>query len=363
MLTLAFVSACLLLGVASALPATNQTTNWAEKYYPNVPMTPPLTVIPMFPTPLPHDFGVPFPSCDSYTPKGSFGRLLDAKSNSPRLNNAYISAYLSWMIYYMPQVQVHTWLECLGARRILYVDTARHNQAMVVAFNEGVVIVMQGTISEPLQSDWISNLDTWLTRTTLYGPGENILVHRGFHTGFVDILKSGGLESAISSACSATEGSPSIENCNLFTTGHSRGGAFAVLAGAWAAAKNYKVRGVYTYGCPRVGNEDFRELYDVNLGLGRKTLRGVNKLDAVAEIPVAGIPWGRVLPVTYKHVGGNLFATDMCGPTDLPRICVNPVDHYPHMYVTGLWATCSRDLSRDQLPPPPFPNGAWGMYL
>ena len=53
------------------------------------------------------------------------------------------------------------------------------------------------------------------------------------------------------------------QTTRLFLTGHSLGGALAVLAGAVLQFEtNRSVTGVYTYGQPRVGDPDFSAAFD-----------------------------------------------------------------------------------------------------
>jgi triacylglycerol lipase len=76
----------------------------------------------------------------------------------------------------------------------------------------------------------------------------------------------------------------------LWLTGHSLGGALAVLAGAafsmWSDAPIRSVNGIYTFGQPRVGLYKFCGNYDHLLS--RKTFRFVNNQDLVPRVPFRG---------------------------------------------------------------------------
>jgi hypothetical protein len=78
------------------------------------------------------------------------------------------------------------------------------------------------------------------------------------------------------------------KGCKIWMTGHSLGAALATLC----AGRYGHVQGVYTFGSPRVGNEAFREKYDVI------TYRIVNNDDIVARVPPQG---------AYRHVGELKF--------------------------------------------------------
>jgi triacylglycerol lipase len=74
----------------------------------------------------------------------------------------------------------------------------------------------------------------------------------------------------------------------LWVTGHSLGGAMATLASVRLTSEGYKVRAVYTYGSPRVGDRLFRDSYSLC------NYRFVNDNDLVPHLPFR---W------CYKHVG------------------------------------------------------------
>jgi triacylglycerol lipase len=82
-------------------------------------------------------------------------------------------------------------------------------------------------------------------------------------------------------------GSPSRAK-PLWVTGHSLGGAMATLASVRLTSEGYKVRAVYTYGSPRVGDRLFRDSYSL------ANYRFVNDNDLVPHLPFR---W------CYKHVG------------------------------------------------------------
>jgi hypothetical protein len=76
--------------------------------------------------------------------------------------------------------------------------------------------------------------------------------------------------------------------CSIWITGHSLGGALATLSGSLLDS----VQGVYTYGSPWVGNEDFR----ANIKI--KIYRVVNAADIVSRMPTLGV---------FVHVGEPKF--------------------------------------------------------
>ena len=85
----------------------------------------------------------------------------------------------------------------------------------------------------------------------------------------------------------------------LWLTGHSLGAALAVLAAARLARSNKPVEGIYTIGCPRVGDSAFKAAFD-HAYEGR-CWRYVNNHDIVTQVPPAGALLG------YEHVGQEIY--------------------------------------------------------
>lgn len=81
--------------------------------------------------------------------------------------------------------------------------------------------------------------------------------------------------------------------CTIWMTGHSLGGALAMLA----ADRYQNVQGVYSFGAPRIGDLNFRRRFSV------PAYRIVNGSDIVAQVPARGV---------YRHVG-DLKVIDAVG--------------------------------------------------
>jgi triacylglycerol lipase len=84
----------------------------------------------------------------------------------------------------------------------------------------------------------------------------------------------------------------------FFITGHSLGGALAVIA-AERIGRELKITpaGVYTYGAPRAGTAAFCSLYEA-AGLTERTFRLVHGHDVIPTIPPSGLG--------FRHVGRML---------------------------------------------------------
>ena len=129
------------------------------------------------------------------------------------------------------------------------------------------------------------------------------------------------------------------EEVSLTITGHSLGGALALLTAHEAASASIpglEHVSVFSFGAPRVGNAAFvREVKE----LGVKVLRIVNRQDIVPKLPL-----GKILPLgnpdwAYAHAGVDLEVDTSSSPylkhkmADLPGF--HNLETYLHL-VDGL---------------------------
>ncbi|MER6378569.1 lipase family protein [Streptomyces sp. NPDC001250] len=143
-------------------------------------------------------------------------------------------------------------------------------QAYTMAGDRMVVTAFRGT--EPTQiKDWLSDTTT----PPSPGPGGNGYVHYGF----AEALRSVYPEVADAIAELRTDGQ------SVYFTGHSLGGALAMLAGArmYLEAPHLAADGVYTYGQPRTCDRLLADAF--HKGLGGCTYRFVNNNDIVPQLP------------------------------------------------------------------------------
>jgi hypothetical protein len=83
-----------------------------------------------------------------------------------------------------------------------------------------------------------------------------------------------------------------VQDKPLFLTGHSMGGALAVLTACRLAKAGRPPVATYTFGSPRVGDRTFCAGYSL------PTYRVVNGMDLVPEMPIASVK--RLLPATPR---------------------------------------------------------------
>ncbi len=161
----------------------------------------------------------------------------------------------------------------------------RFDTNFVVMSNDKVIIlVFRGT---ELSSGWAKMIKDFIRTNTniLLSPvphfGSGAKVHSGFWNAFLSVR----------SRVIALIRSRKTANQTIWITGHSLGGAQAVLAARTCQHDGIPVRGLYTYGCPRIGNDIFRSHFGIS-----NSQRYVYALDLVPMTP------DNIL-LGYRHIG------------------------------------------------------------
>jgi triacylglycerol lipase len=154
-----------------------------------------------------------------------------------------------------------------------------NTQAFMMGNDQLIVLAFRGTEGNSIK-DWMTDVSINLIEDC-YGE-----VHRGFSFGLNEIWQDVLLKLK----------SFRTQNQPLFITGHSLGAALATIAAARLSAP-HQVQGVYTFGSPRVGNQDFAACFD-SVYSGR-AFRFVNNNDLVTR--VAPREFG------YKHVSQSMY--------------------------------------------------------
>jgi triacylglycerol lipase len=162
------------------------------------------------------------------------------------------------------------WIDEFGSGNRITFFTCGQFRGLVGFHEKFTVLAFRGTQSI---GNFLTDADTLFVSEFPY-PGR---VHCGFSQAVEDVWPE----------VRRILGSPSSAR-PLWVTGHSLGGAMATLASVRLASEGYKVRAVYTYGSPRVGDRLFRDSYSL------ANYRFVNDNDLVPHLPFR---W------CYKHVG------------------------------------------------------------
>lgn len=198
-------------------------------------------------------------------------------------DNARTCARLASLAYLDEPAQVAANLKTdHGLTRCQIVEASgTDTQGFVASNDQMVVVAFRGT--EPVIRDWMT--DARAARLS-FAPGS---VHRGFLRAFTSIWDQTQAEIRRHQTGKQT----------LWFTGHSLGGALATLAVAKLRLSQppQEVQGLYTFGCPRVGDLDFREAFDTDFSA--RAFRYVNEDDIVPRLAPEELG--------YHHVGRLLW--------------------------------------------------------
>lgn len=161
--------------------------------------------------------------------------------------------------------------ERLGLEAIAFRSKVTRTRGYLGVCDTHAVLAFRG--SDPV------TLPTWITDVVAH------LVERReyegrVHRGFASVLRH--TWARVERALEAARDKP------LFLTGHSMGGALAVLTACRLARAGRPPVAVYTFGSPRIGDPAFCA------GYALPTYRIVNRLDLVPELPLASLK--RLLP-------------------------------------------------------------------
>lgn len=171
--------------------------------------------------------------------------------------------------------------QCALASMLVYQAAEIQSESAHVAVKDmgfATVIAFRGTANI---RDVLTDVDCWREEI------REGYVHQGFYA---------SLATVISQIIIAVEQSAKP----VILTGHSLGGALAMLAGYRLALHASKIHSVYTFGQPRVGNAGFARYY--NFYNTFPTFRVTNGTDPVPWVPWL---WGR-----YRHAGTEEFMPD-----------------------------------------------------
>ncbi|MDX2256190.1 MAG: lipase family protein [Pseudanabaenaceae cyanobacterium bins.39] len=175
-------------------------------------------------------------------------------------------------------------------------------QGLVAEHDQHIVIAFRGSESLP---DWLTNASVAKVPSP-FGVGE---VHQGFQNALFPALTK------ILTAIRMID--PRFEK-DIWVTGHSLGGALAVMFVAMLAEEDIDVRGLYTFGAPRVGDEDFAKIFNqkfidiqpntTNQDKPGISYRMVNQGDLVPHLPpeLSG----------FYHTNNRILFTDSGDRTD-----------------------------------------------
>jgi triacylglycerol lipase len=181
-------------------------------------------------------------------------------------------------------------VEALGFSVRLFQCDVRGTQCLVVDNDRFAIVAFRGTRIESfpdpilnLKLRLLNKLDLATDVDFRLAPGT--CVHAGFHRSVEEIWS--GLDEHLEAIRGERNGK------TIWFTGHSLGAALATIAADRFGPGN--VGGLYTFGSPRVGDDDFQASF------AAPCYRFVNNTDIVPHLPPPG------LLAKYSHVGALKF--------------------------------------------------------
>ena len=217
------------------------------------------------------------------------------EASSTRWNpaNARALAYASQLAYGPDPQSITQQAAAWGfdPQRVSVIDPGNSVlQAVILGGDKAVLLAFRGTRSDQM-TDWLTDAEIGqVAFNSVFGGPDLGMVHGGFS----DLLKDGWND--IGRAVDSFQN----QGQTLWITGHSLGGALAVMAtAAFTFAKREPVNGLYTFGQPRMGDPAFCTQCDSHFG--DVMFRFVNHADIVTRIPPRIVP--ALPPLYYGHSG------------------------------------------------------------
>ncbi len=273
--------------------------------------------------------------------------------------NAWWLAEASFLVYgnagFIERRLENSPLSAFGFQ-LQWIGDRDQNRGMVLSNDEAMIVVFRGTrmhqhsVFDAAEIVLIDQNDLWTDSkflpTACAAGGK---VHHGFLSGFSEISET--LDSMIRQK---------DDSQSLWLTGHSLGGALAVLAATHFVAQ--PIQGLYTYGAPRVGNAEFAQVLPHHL-----QQRFIHRDDWVPTVPpeIIGYRHGGVLREVTGS-GSRSFLDDVATGAqslvaaaksmaselkidfgELPMKISGLADHAPVYYATLLWNSLVEQMEFD----------------
>ncbi|MEQ1680973.1 MAG: lipase family protein [Nitrospira sp.] len=213
--------------------------------------------------------------------------LFESHATAYSLNNAYWLA-LAAQIAYQDKTTIQPAVAKLGLNQFEFLSR-RDTEGYIAANDDIIIVAFRGTEPTHLR-DLLADAQFHKVQGPL---GE---VHRGFLGAFK--LVKDDLLSAIQRLRDKSHPQ------SLWCTGHSLGGALAVVAAAQLLVDGHAVNGLYTFGQPRVGDEIFAT--ECARRLAGQHFRFVNNNDTVTRVAPRVLGYAHSGEVCYIDTAGKI---------------------------------------------------------
>lgn len=230
--------------------------------------------------------------------------------------------------------------------QLSWLGTPEDNRGIVLSSEESLILVFRGTrlqkhsLLDSAEVVLMNQYDLWTDSQLWPAVSQHGgRVHAGFTKAYADVNER--IDTLVRAR---------LPGQRVWLAGHSLGGALATLAAAHLGAAT--VQGVYTYGCPRVGNAEFAKALSAE-----SHCRFVHRHDWVPAVPPELLGYrhaGELCPVpgsTARNLwddftrGASEFSTAMTAMAKALRMSMGDIpfkvsglaDHAPIYYSTLLW--------------------------
>ena len=204
------------------------------------------------------------------------------------LRNAFFLANASKLAYSpAPRVKRDV-VSILGLDKVRFI-AKEDTQLFIAQSSESIVVAFRGTQPNKIK-DWLTDADCRFLKSPL---GE---VHQGFYEALQRVWSNIDL----------TIKTYQDNSQKLWFTGHSLGGALAMLSAAMFLDEPEKVGGLYTFGQPRVGDVSFAKRFDKVLK--ERVFRFVNNNDIVPRVPPRAMKYADAGQFRYFNIFGQMFS-------------------------------------------------------
>ncbi len=194
-------------------------------------------------------------------------------------------------------------------------------ELMVVSTEDFIIISWRGTddVYKGDSWEWIGT-DAYFLPTAGDGPLANTKMHSGFWNSFKIVRNK--LMSTLD------EFEAKAKNKKIFITGHSLGGAMALISAPYLKGKGYSIGEVYTWAAPRVvGDADF--VNKCNDLLGRQRIQRFEYgVDFVTKLWSPALYFSSYKIPGHRHWLNQLSNDDDydCGERSFP-LTINPIEY------------------------------------